>query len=73
MAAPTIDDLLALEVRTRLALLAKLWDSVVDDSEALPLDDSERELIERRLKEDDDDPDAAIPWDVVRADLLSQR
>ncbi len=73
MAAPKIDDLLTLDVRSRLALIAKLWDSVVDDSQALPLADSERELIAQRLKEDDDDPDAAIPWDVVRADLLSHR
>jgi len=73
MAAPKIDELLTLDVRSRLALIAKLWDSVVDDSQALPLADSERELIEQRLKEDDDDPDAAIPWDVARADLLSRR
>lgn len=73
MAAPNLDDLLTLDVASRLALIAKLWDSVVDDSEALPLTESERELLERRLKEDDDDPDAAIPWVVARADLLRPR
>jgi len=54
-------------------LIAKLWDSIADDSHALPLADSERESIEQRLKEDDDDPDAAIPWDVARAELLPHR
>jgi hypothetical protein len=53
--------------------IAKLWDSIVDDSHALPLADSERGLIEQSLKEDDDDPDAAISWDVARADLLPLR
>jgi len=73
VAAPTIDDLLALDVRTRLSLIAKLWDSIVDDRQALPVADSERQLIEQRLKEDDDDADAAIPWNVARSDLLSHR
>lgn len=73
MAAPKLDELLTLDVASRLALIAKLWDSVVDDSEALPLTASERELLEQRLKEDDDDPDAALPWEVARADLLQPR
>jgi putative addiction module component (TIGR02574 family) len=73
MAAPNLDDLLALDVASRLSLIAKLWDSIVDDSHALPLADSERELLERRLKEDDNDPDAAIPWELARAELLPPR
>lgn len=73
MAAPNLDDLLTLDVASRLALIAKLWDSVVDDSQTLPITESERELLERRLKEDDDDPGAAIPWEVARADLLRPR
>lgn len=73
MATVNFDDLLALDVASRLALIAKLWDSIVDDSQALPITASERELLEQRLKEDDDDPDAAIPWEVARADLLRSR
>jgi hypothetical protein len=40
---------------------------------ALPITEAERELLEQRLKEDDDDPDAAIPWEIARADLLQPR
>lgn len=73
MPAPKLDDLLTLDVASRLSLIAKLWDSIVDESHALPLAESERELLERRLKEDDDDPDAAIPWELARAELLPPR
>jgi len=73
MAALSLDDLLTLDVASRLALIAKLWDSVVDDSQPLPITAAERALLEQRLKEDDDDPDVAIPWEVVRADLLQPR
>ena len=76
MAAPNIDSLLALDVETRLALVQKLWDSILEDVEesaALPVTSSERELLEARLKEDEDDPEAALPWEDARAELLRDR
>jgi putative addiction module component (TIGR02574 family) len=73
MAALNLDDLLTLDVASRLALIAKLWDSVVEDSRALPITESESVLLDQRLKEDDDAPDAAIPWEVARTALLQPR
>lgn len=73
MAAVNLDDLLTLDVASRLALIAKLWDSIVDDNQALPIAERERELLEQRLQEDDSDPGAAIPWEIARADLLRSR
>jgi putative addiction module component (TIGR02574 family) len=70
MVARNFDDLLALDVASRLELITKLWDSIVADSQALPITAHERALLEERLQEDDDDPAGAIPWEIVRADLL---
>lgn len=39
----------------------------------MPVSAQERELLDARLKEDDDDPDAAIPWAEARAELLRGR
>ncbi|HEX7838708.1 MAG TPA: addiction module protein [Kofleriaceae bacterium] len=74
MAIPNIDHLLALDVETRLVLVQKLWESIFHDVEdsAIPVSASERELLEARLKEDDDDPEAAIPWAEARAELLRE-
>jgi putative addiction module component (TIGR02574 family) len=76
MAAPNIDELLVLDVETRLALVQQLWDSIVADAtddNTLPPSSEERALLEQRLKEDDDDPDAAVPWSVVRDELHRDR
>jgi putative addiction module component (TIGR02574 family) len=72
MSAPDIQHLRELDLETRLALVQELWNSIVEDASAgaqLPLDDGECELLEQRLREDDEDPDAAIPWDEVKAQL----
>jgi putative addiction module component (TIGR02574 family) len=63
MSLPSVDSLLALDVETRLELVQKLWDSIFQDAQqgvAMPVSAQERELLDARLKEDDDDPDAAI-------------
>jgi putative addiction module component (TIGR02574 family) len=76
MPIPNIDSLLELDVETRLVLVQKLWDSIFQDAQdgaAMPVSPQERELLDARLKEDDDDPDAAIPWGEARAELLRER
>lgn len=72
MPAPDVHELLALDLETRLALVQQLWDSIIADASAgaqLPLADHERELLVERLREDDEDPDSAIPWSEARARL----
>jgi putative addiction module component (TIGR02574 family) len=76
MAAPDVPTLLALDLETRLALVEKLWDSIVEEASAggeLPLSASDRALLDERLREDDEDPDAAIPWATARARLHRER
>ena len=61
---------------TRLVLVQKLWESIFQDAPdgaAMPVNPQERELLDARMKEDDDDPDAAIPWAEARAELLRER
>jgi putative addiction module component (TIGR02574 family) len=76
MSIPNIDSLLELDVATRLVLVQKLWESIFQDTQdgaAMPVSPQERELLDARLKEDDEDPDAAIPWAEARAELLRER
>lgn len=73
---PDIDHLLELDIASRLTLVQMLWDSILEDTRGgatLPLHSEERELLDARVKEDDDDPDAAIPWAEARAALLGER
>jgi putative addiction module component (TIGR02574 family) len=71
-------ELRKLDVRTRLAIIDELWDSIVEDTngapdaEALPLDDATRALLDERMREYRADPSSGIPWDVVRARLADR-
>jgi putative addiction module component (TIGR02574 family) len=72
MAVPDVQKLLQLDLETRLALVQQLWDSIVEDANTgavLPLSANERALLDERLRQDDEDPDAALPWAEVKARL----
>lgn len=57
-----------LDIDERLELIGQIWDSLApEDEPALP-DWHLREL-ERRRAAAEADPDAGIPWDVVKARL----
>lgn len=76
MSAPNIDELRKLDVETRLALVQELWDSIVEDAQrgvSLSLSDAERRELDQRLREDDEDPDSAIPWSEARSLLRDRR
>ena len=76
MAALDVQNLLELDLQTRLALVQRLWDSIVEDANAgaeLPLSANERDLLDQRLREDDESPDAAISWTEAKARLHRKR
>jgi putative addiction module component (TIGR02574 family) len=51
----------------RMELMHALWDSIVAEGGGPLLTDAQREDLERRIAEDDADPDGGIPWEEVRA------
>ena len=55
----------------RLELISELWESL--DTDALPVTDAERELLEQRLAALRADPDTGRSWEAVRADLRTRR
>ena len=59
-------------VSQRLELIGKLWDSIPDSVEALPIPEWHRQELERRMAEADATPEAAMPWKQVRAELRGQ-
>ncbi len=65
----SLDNLLKLGVPERIQLAEDLWDSIAAEPEALPLTETQRAEVERRLTEHDRDPDSAIPWEEVRERL----
>lgn len=62
-------DVNQLSVPQRLELIARLWDSIPNSTDALPIPDWHQEELARRLAAADAAPDEAVPWEEIRARL----
>ena len=62
----TIDRLLDLPAEDRLALADALWESLATDGATVPIPDWQRELLDKRIAEDDADTSPGETWDVLR-------
>jgi putative addiction module component (TIGR02574 family) len=71
MAKPNLDDLLKLPVSERLELAMALWDSIAEPElqDQLPLTETQKAELDRRLAEHDRDPSRGIPWEEVQRRL----
>lgn len=66
MGAIKMDDLKALSVEERLDLIERIWDTLTEHPEQIPVPAWHRELLEERLGELDETPDAGSSWDDVK-------
>jgi putative addiction module component (TIGR02574 family) len=62
-----LDEILDLPVAERLRLVEEIWESIVASPESLPLPESHRIELDRRLKLHRESPDAAEPWETIRS------
>jgi putative addiction module component (TIGR02574 family) len=58
-------DISKLSPDERLHLLEEIWDSLVDDPNAVPLTDAQREELDRRLDDLEAESPVGIPWQDV--------
>ncbi len=56
----------------RLQLVQEIWDSLTDEAEAWTLTDAQREEVDRRWAAHLANPQAAIPWEQVEAEILAR-
>lgn len=61
-----LDAIKRLGVQERVRLVQEIWDTLHSD---LPATEEQRAIVHERLAEYRRDPDAAIPWSEVRAEL----
>lgn len=56
----------------RIALVLDIWDTIAAESGQPLLTDAQRRELERRIAEDDANPNDVIPWEQVKAQTLSR-
>ena len=66
MKYPSQQELLELTGDERLKLLEDVWDTFVNDPDALPLSEGHAEELDRRLEALRRDPGATLDWAQVR-------
>ena len=63
-------DILALSVADRLALIEQVWDTLDEADSSIPMPDWHRTVLDDRIAAHERNPEAARPWDEVKAELL---
>jgi putative addiction module component (TIGR02574 family) len=69
----SLSELLELEISERIRVAQAIWDSIAEIPEAVPVSDTDREEIDRRLDSYYREPDAGKPWPEVRERLFGRR
>ena len=59
-----------LSVEEKITYVQSLWDLIASDVDTAPLEHWQVQLLEERLADLDENPEAGIPWPRVRAEVL---
>lgn len=67
-----VPDYRTLSIAERLQLVEDIWDSIAEETGAVPVPPEVLAEAERRLAEHRGDPASAVPWQEVKADLYKR-
>jgi putative addiction module component (TIGR02574 family) len=59
-----------LDVPTRLELIGLIWDSIVEGEDPIATPEWHLRELEQRREAADANPDAAVPWEVIKSRLM---
>lgn len=68
-----MQEILQLSVAERIQLVEDIWDSIAVKPSDIPLSDTERLELDRRLQLHAENPNDGIPWDDLKKRLLESR
>jgi putative addiction module component (TIGR02574 family) len=67
-----IEEILELPPAERVAIVQEIWESVAEDTRAVPLTAAQRSELERRWLDFQQNPNEGESWDEVEATLRSE-
>lgn len=69
MMSVTADAIRKMSVPERLKLLDEIWESLIEEQQALPLSDDQARELDRRLAEYRANPEIGVSWEEFRRKL----
>ena len=70
--AVSLDEILKLPLEERLALVTSIWDSIAEHPESFELTEADKRVLDKRLKDLDENPGSSSPWSEVKARILGK-
>ena len=61
-------DIFALPIAERVELVARIWDSIVDDAAPI-LADEDRKILDQRLADHQQHPEQGVSWEALKKEL----
>lgn len=62
----------SMSIEDRIALVQDIWDSVAIEAGLLPPSTTEKTELDRRLDEDDAEPDSTISWGTIKTEAAKR-
>jgi putative addiction module component (TIGR02574 family) len=66
-----IPELQTLSAAEKFALAIELWDELASNPDQIPVTDEQLDELDRRFEEYQRNPDKVLPWEEVKAKILS--
>ena len=71
MSKQLLDEILRLPIDQRLELVERVWDSIAASPESIPVPEWHKEVLDRRLGQDPEEPD--VDWDELQIRLRDRK
>ena len=73
MRTKELEKILELSVAQRILIVEEIWDSILNNPDAVPLTDNQKKELEKRLNSYYENPQAGSPWPEVKERILSNK
>jgi len=67
-----VSEILQLSVAERVQIVEDIWDSIGENPEELPLSETEKLVLDKRLEDYREDPHEGIEWEILKKNLSSE-
>ena len=65
-----VAEILELSIAERIQIVEGIWDSIIQNPDQLPLSETEKMELDKRLADYEKNPDDGIEWETLKKNIL---